>query len=116
LNILHRFWLSADIPLSGLLVALTPSLAGADHGTNPPTPVARISRDTLYMHNDFMIIVTALFVVVFGIMIYTMVKHRQSTSYQAAKFAGLTGNVQWLWAMVPFAILLFVDYALMGMN
>ena len=116
MNILHRFWLSADIPLSGLLVALTPSLAGADHGTNPPTPVARISRDTLYMHNDFMIIVTALFVVVFGIMIYSMVKHRQSTSHHGARFTGPTGSVQWLWALVPLAILLFVDYALMGLN
>ncbi len=102
--------------MSGLLVALTPSLAGADYRTNLPTPVARISRDTLYLHNDFMIIVTALFVVVFGIMIYSMVKHRQSIGHHAAKFTGTSGSVQWLWAMVPFAILLFVDYALMGLN
>lgn len=102
--------------MSGLLVALTPSLAGADYRTNLPTPVARISRDTLYLHNDFMIIVTALFVVVFGIMIYSMVKHRQSIGHHAAKFTGPSGSVQWLWAMVPFAILLLVDYALMGLN
>ncbi len=77
--------------MSGLLVALTPSLAGADYRTNLPTPVARISRDTLYLHNDFMIIVTALFVVVFGIMIYSMVKHRQSIGHHAAKFTGTSG-------------------------
>lgn len=116
LNILHRFWLCAGIPWSSLLVALTPSPASADYRTNLPTPLARIGRDALHMHNDFMIIVTALFVVVFGIMIYSMVKHRQSTSHHGARFTGPTGSVQWLWALVPLAILLFVDYALMGLN
>ena len=115
MNILHRFRL-LGIPLSSLLVAVTPSLAGAEHGSNLPPPVARVSRDTLHMHNDFMIIVTALFVVVFGIMIYSMVKHRQSIGHHSGKDTGPTGSVQWLWAMVPFAILLFVDYVLMGLN
>ncbi|WP_245754366.1 cytochrome c oxidase subunit II transmembrane domain-containing protein [Candidatus Accumulibacter aalborgensis] len=75
-----------------------------------------ISRDALQLHNDFMLVITALFIVVFGIMIYTMVRHRRRAGYRPTKFTGPTGTVQWLWAMVPFAILLFVDYALMGLN
>lgn len=116
MNILHRFWLWAGRPLSGLVVALAPSLAGADAIANLPTQLAPISRDTLHMHNEFMIIITVLFLVVFGIMIYSMVEHRKSTGHHPAKFTGPNGRVQWLWAMVPFAILLFVDYALMGLN
>ena len=61
-----------------------------------------------------MLVITALFVVVFAIMIYSMVKHRKSSGQVPAKFTGPTGTVQWLWALVPFAILLFIDFVLMG--
>jgi cytochrome c oxidase subunit 2 len=84
--------------------------------TNNLSTMTPISRDALHLHNDFMLVITMLFIVVFGIMIYTMVKHRRSAGYQPTKFTGPTGTVQWLWAMVPFAILLFIDYALMGLN
>jgi cytochrome c oxidase subunit 2 len=53
-------------------------------------------------------------VVVFAIMIYSMIKHRKSVGHQPAKFTGPTGKVQWFWALVPFAILLFIDFVLMG--
>lgn len=61
-----------------------------------------------------MIIISTLFAVVFAIMIYSMVKHRKSQGHQPAKFTGPTGTVQWLWALVPFAILIFIDYILVG--
>ena len=99
---------------SGLLAAVFPLLARADYSWNFPTPVTPIARDTLEIHNHFMIVITVLFVVVFGIMIYSMIKHRKSVGHQPAKFTGPTGTVQWLWALVPFAILLFIDYVLMG--
>jgi cytochrome c oxidase subunit 2 len=99
---------------SGLLAAVFPLLARADYSWNFPTPVTPIARDTLEIHNHFMIVITVLFVVVFGVMIYSMIKHRKSVGHQPAKFTGPTGTVQWLWALVPFAILLFIDYVLMG--
>jgi cytochrome c oxidase subunit 2 len=110
----HRPCLRAAIPLLGLLAALLPSLANADYSWNFPTPVTPIARNTLHIHNEFMIIITVLFVVVFAIMIYSMVKHRKSLGHQPAKFTGPTGTVQWLWALVPFAILIFIDYILVG--
>lgn len=61
-----------------------------------------------------MLIITALFVVVFAIMIYSMAKHRKSLGHPPAKFTGPTGRIQWFWAFVPFAILLFIDFVLMG--
>ena len=114
MKILHRFCLRTGKFFSGLLAALFPLLARADYSWNFPTPVTPIARDTLEIHNHFMIVITVLFVVVFGIMIYSMIKHRKSVGHQPAKFTGPTGTVQWLWALVPFAILLFIDYVLMG--
>jgi len=105
---------SAALPSTAFLAALLPAPAHADFSWNFPTPVTPIGRDTLHMHNEFMLIITALFVVVFAIMIYSMIKHRKSVGHQPAKFSGPTGTVQWLWALVPFAILLFIDFVLMG--
>jgi cytochrome c oxidase subunit 2 len=96
LKILYRFCLRAGISLSGLLLAVLPSLAHADYSWNFPTPVTPIARDTLEIHNHFMIVITILFVVVFGIMIYSMVKHRKSVGHQPARFTGPTGTVQWI--------------------
>jgi len=114
LDILHRFCLRACRLLLGWLALLLPALALADYSWNFPRPVTPIARDTLEIHNHFMIVITILFTVVFGIMIYSMIKHRKSVGHRPAKFTGPTGTVQWLWALVPFAILLFIDYVLMG--
>ena len=114
MKILRRFCLRAGISFLGLLLAVVPSLARADYSWNFPRPVTPIARDTLEIHNHFMIVITVLFLVVFGIMVYSMLKHRKSVGHQPARFTGPTGTVQWLWALVPFAILLFIDYILMG--
>ncbi len=93
---------------------LAPATALADYTWNFPPPVTPIARDTLKIHNEFMIIIGVLFTVVFAIMIYSMIKHRKSVGHPPAKFSGPTGTVQWIWALVPFAILLFIDFVLMG--
>lgn len=104
--------LPAFLPVA--FAALFPLPAAADYRWNFPPPVTPIARDTLHIHNQFMTIITIMFVVVFAIMIYSMIRHRKSAGHTPAKFSGPTGTVQWLWALVPFAILLFVDYVLMG--
>ena len=112
--------LAGDAPTSSLLkcllavVAFVPGLAGAEYKFNFPDPVTPIARETLHIHNEFMLIITILFVVVFAIMIYSMIKHRKSVGHQPAKFTGPTGGMQWFWALVPFGILLFIDFILMG--
>ena len=67
------------------------------------------------MHNSYMIFVSALFAVVFVIMIFSLVKHRRTCGHLAAKFSGPTGTVQWLWALVPFAILACIDVVLINL-
>lgn len=103
--------------LSALLLALSacvPTLAFADYQWNFPKPVTPIAHDTLKIHNEFMLVITVLFVVVFAIMLYSMIKHRKDAGHEAAKFTGPKGKVQWFWVLTPFAILLFIDFVLMG--
>jgi len=96
------------------LLGLSPGVCLAAYNFNFPEPVTPIARETLHIHNEFMLIITTLFVVVFAIMIYSMIRHRKSIGHQPAKFSGPTGALQWFWALIPFAILLFVDFVLMG--
>ncbi|HEX5393080.1 MAG TPA: cytochrome c oxidase subunit II [Rhodocyclaceae bacterium] len=100
------------LALLGLGTVSAPALA--DYKWNFPDPATPLARDTLHMHNQFMLIITALFVVVFAIMVYSMVKHRKSQGAEPAKFSGPTGKLQWFWVLVPFAMLLFIDFILMG--
>ena len=66
------------------------------------------------MHHSYMIAISALFIVVFVIIIYSMIKHRRSSGSTGGRFFGPTGGVQWLWALVPLVILAFVNFALIG--
>ena len=54
---------------AGLSLLLAAGTALADYTWNFPTPVTPIARDTLHIHNEFMVIITVLFVVVFSIMV-----------------------------------------------
>jgi cytochrome c oxidase subunit II len=96
------------------VAALLPLPALAEYRWNFPQPATPIARDTLDIHNEFMLIITTLFVVVFAIMIYSMLRHRKSLGARPAQFTGPTGTVQWFWVLVPFAMLLFIDFVLMG--
>jgi cytochrome c oxidase subunit 2 len=103
----------ALLAVPALFASLAPA-AHADYAWNFPPPATPIARDTLHIHNQFMLIITALFVVVFAIMIYSMIKHRKSLDHPPASFSGPTGKIQWFWALLPFAILLYIDFVLMG--
>jgi cytochrome c oxidase subunit 2 len=61
-----------------------------------------------------MLIVMVIFVVVLGIMIYSLVNHRKSKGYKPSKFTGPANKRQLIWTLVPFAILLYIDFILMG--
>ena len=67
------------------------------------------------MHNDYMIVISALFVAMFAIMLYSMIKHRKQCGDRPG-FRGPTGKVQWLWALVPLAILAFINLALIDFS
>ena len=70
---------------AGTGLTLAAGNALADYTWNFPKPVTPIGRDTLSMHNQFMVIITVLFVVVFAIMVYSMIKHRKSAGAEPAQ-------------------------------
>ncbi|MGE5469570.1 MAG: cytochrome c oxidase subunit II [Bacteroidota bacterium] len=98
-----------------LVAGLLPKAGEAAYNFNFPEPVTPLARETLYVHNEFMLIIGILFVVVFLIMIYSMIRHRKSLGHAPARFSGPTGTLQWFWVAVPFVILLFIDFVLMGL-
>ena len=98
----------------GLMLAAWSLAAHAEYSWNFPKPVTPMAADTLHVHNKFMVIIMVIFVVVLGIMIYSIVKHRKSVGHQAATFTGPSTRAQVFWTLVPFAILLYIDFILMG--
>lgn len=98
----------------GLVFAMWSLSAHAEYSWNFPTPVTPMAVDTLHIHNKFMLVIMIIFVVVLAIMIYSIFTHRKSRGYQAASFTGPSTRSQVIWTLVPFAILLYVDFILMG--
>jgi cytochrome c oxidase subunit 2 len=86
----------------------------ADYAWNFPKPVTPMAEDTLHVHNKFMVITMVIFLVVLGIMIYSIFNHRKSKGHNPATFTGPTTRSQVIWTLVPFAILLYIDFILMG--
>jgi cytochrome c oxidase subunit II len=98
----------------GLVLALLSLSANAAYTWNFPAPATPVAADTLHVHNKFMLIVMVMFLIVLGIMIYSLINHRKSKGYKAAKFTGPSTIKQVFWTLVPFAILLYIDFILMG--
>ncbi len=99
---------------AGFAVFCSSSLARADYAWNFPDPVTPLALDTLHVHNKFMLIAIAIFFAVLAIMIYSIVVHRKSKGHQAADFTGPSKTSQVIWTLVPFALLLYIDFILMG--
>jgi cytochrome c oxidase subunit II len=96
-------------------VALFLSLsARADYTFNFPEPVTPMALDTLHVHNKFMLITAVIFVAVLAIMIYSIVKHRHNKGYKAVVDKTPSTAMEIFWTLVPFAILLLIDFVIMG--
>lgn len=98
----------------GLLATLWSLTASAEYTWNFPMPVTPVALDTLHVHNKFMVIIMVIFVVVLAIMLYSIFAHRKSRGYQASSSTGPSTKSQVFWTLVPFAILLYIDFILMG--
>ncbi len=67
--------------------------------------VTPVSRDMYNLHMIGMLVCAIIGLVVFGIMIYSLIHHRKSKGYQAAKFHDNT-RLEIVWTIIPFLILL----------
>jgi len=86
----------------------------ADYSWNFPEPVTPMALDTLHVHNKFMIITAIIFFAVLAIMIYSIFAHRKSKGYKAVADKAPSTAVEIFWTLIPFAILLLIDFVIMG--
>jgi cytochrome c oxidase subunit 2 len=97
--------------VSAMLVSLS---AFADYSWNFPDPVTPMALDTLHVHNKFMTICMAIFFIVLCIMIYSIFAHRKSKGHKAVADKAPSTAVEIFWTLIPFAILLLIDFVIMG--
>lgn len=88
--------------------AMAPALASAER-YNLPQPQTIIAREIYDLHTLIFVICCAIFVVVFGAMIYSIIKHRQAAGHKAEQFHANV-MVEIAWTIVPFLILIGMAY------
>jgi cytochrome c oxidase subunit 2 len=93
--------------IGALLAASQPALA--DYAYNLQPPVSEVARHVFQLHNVIMLVCLGIFVVVFGTMFYSLIKHRKSAGHQAAQFHENT-TVEVIWTIIPFLILVGMAY------
>lgn len=97
---------------TALLVMGLPSWAVVDSPGGPAvlqlnlqTPATQIARDIYSLHTLMLYICLVIFVAVFAVMFYSIVKHRKSKGHKSASFHEST-TVEIAWTVVPFLIVI----------
>lgn len=72
---------------------------------NLAEPVTRIAREIYDIHTMMLLICLAIFVAVFGVMFYSILRHRRSVGAKPATFHESTA-VEIAWTLVPFIIVI----------
>jgi cytochrome c oxidase subunit II len=70
-----------------------------------PVGASKMSADLHSLHWIMMIICTVIFIAVFGVMFYSIIKHRKSKGHKAANFHESIA-VEIAWTIVPFVIVI----------
>jgi cytochrome c oxidase subunit 2 len=110
----HAKRLQSLMLLLSLTVAGMPAWAVATNpGTGGPVPfqmnlqppVTQIAAEIYDLHTWMMIICMVIFVAVFGVMFYSIFKHRKSLGHKPATFHEST-SVEIAWTVIPFLIVI----------
>jgi cytochrome c oxidase subunit 2 len=72
---------------------------------NLQPPATAIATEIYDLHNLMMVICLVIFVAVFGVMFYSILKHRKSLGHKSASFHESTA-VEIAWTVVPFLIVI----------
>jgi len=102
-----------SVTLGGMLLAAgLPAWAVVDSVGGPAVmqlnlqpPVTQIAHQIYDLHNLLLIVCLAIFLAVFGVMFYSIFKHRKSRGHKAATFHESTA-VEIAWTIVPFLIVI----------
>jgi cytochrome c oxidase subunit II len=70
-------------------------------------PVTQIARDQIWLHYFMLVICTVIFIGVFGVMFYSILKHRKSKGFKPANFHESV-KVEIAWTVVPFIIVILM--------
>ena len=70
-------------------------------------PVTKIAEDQAWLHWFMLIVCTVIFLLVFGVMFYSIWKHRKSVGHKAASFHESV-TVEIVWTIVPFIIVILM--------
>ncbi len=76
-----------------------------EYQLNLQTPVTQIAAEINSLHTWMMVVCLVIFVAVFGVMFYSVFKHRKSLGHKAATFHESTA-VEIAWTIVPFLIVI----------
>ncbi|WP_076593244.1 cytochrome c oxidase subunit II [Herminiimonas arsenitoxidans] len=97
---------------ASFLAAGLPSWAVTDSPGGPAVrqlnfhePVTQIAEQIYSLHTLMLIICLVIFVAVFGVMFYSIIKHRKSLGHKSATFHESTA-VEIAWTIVPFLIVI----------
>jgi cytochrome c oxidase subunit II len=95
--------------LSGIGLALTSVVANAAYDYNLPPPGSQLTHDIYGLHVLIMWVCVVIFIVVFGAMFYSILKHRKSVGHKAEHFHENTA-IEIAWTVIPFLILAGMAY------
>ncbi|MFS2213051.1 cytochrome c oxidase subunit II [Telluria sp. Tellsp104] len=95
---------AASIPA---MAATEPVITGrpVEHQLNMQAPVTGIAAYIYSLHNWMMVVCLVIFLGVFGVMFYSVFKHRKSLGHKPATFHEST-TVEIAWTVVPFLIVI----------
>ncbi len=88
-------------------IAVTSSNALADWQMDMTSGVTDISQQVFDLHRIMLYWCFAIGVIVFGAMIYSMLKHRKSKNHEASQFHEST-TIEIVWTIIPFLILILM--------
>ena len=91
-------------PGAGALLSLFAMPLWADWEVNLPRGVSEISNEVYDMHMMVLYICTVIGVLVFGVMFYSILRHRKSRGVSPATFSHSTA-AEVIWTVIPFLIL-----------
>jgi cytochrome c oxidase subunit 2 len=103
---MKNMWLRAGMMGAALATSQT---VLAEYAYNLPEPASQVAQDVFDLHNLILLVCLGIFIVVFGAMFYSLVKHRKSVGHQAAHFHENT-TVEIIWTVIPFVILVGMAY------
>jgi cytochrome c oxidase subunit 2 len=86
-----------------------PAMMAGESKLNMPKGVTEISRETYNLHMIIFWICVVIGVIVYGFLIYTMIRYRSTRSLNPASFSHNT-TVEVIWTAIPFLILVGMAY------